>query len=75
MENIANLKIRFNAAFRRYRTHDAKLRELRNDAKNDSGPAGVNHIHMEWQRLCTAKDDYLAVRREYVDRLLTGVIT
>lgn len=73
MESIVNLKVRFNAAFRRYRTHDAKLRELRNDAKGDSSPAGVDHINMESQRLCVAKNDYLALRREYADRLLTGV--
>ena len=70
LETMVQLKARFNAAFRRFSTHDTALRVLQSGVPKQSDAAWIHGIDAQQQKRSSAHRAYKAVRLEYVERLL-----
>ena len=71
METNAELKGRFESAFKRYSVQTARLREMRASLPDPAGSAHTQHgLEEHWRAQDKAEREYRSVRLEYVQRLL-----
>lgn len=71
MEATTELRSRFGAAFKRYSSHDARLRQLKAELPDIVDSAVIHRVNAQCRVVCEAERDYKAVRLEYVKRLLS----
>jgi len=75
METTAELKGRFQTAFRRYSAQTTKLLKMRATPADPSGAVDIHGINEQWRNLCTAELDYRTARLKYAQRLLSRIKT
>lgn len=71
-ESLAQLKLRFVAAFTRYAIQDAEMRRLCALLPAGADPAALDRIGLQSRIVSDAERDYRALRLEYANRLFCG---
>jgi hypothetical protein len=70
MDTIGQVKVRFDAAFKRYSSQSTVLLRLQAAAGAGADSAGIHGINAQSRKLSEAEQEYQTVRSEYADRLL-----
>jgi hypothetical protein len=70
MQTTVQLRIRFEAAFKRYAADDAHMRVLAATADNQGDSAAIRVISAHSRLLSNSEQAYRRVRLEYARRLL-----
>jgi hypothetical protein len=70
VETTAELKGRFELAFKRYSAQTTRLREMRARLPDSTGSVHIHALHEQWRAQDKAERDYRSVRLEYARRLL-----
>ena len=70
METKAELKGRFESAFKRYSAQTNKLRVMQASLPDATGSVHIHAIHEQWRVRDKAECEYRSIRLEYARRLL-----
>lgn len=72
MQTTAELRVRYEAAFKRYSTQSTRMREIRAALPDHLDSSQIHRIREECRVLSLAERDYRAARLDYIEHLLSS---